>query len=189
VIKKREDLKLTVAVISVTKTSFDSILNDITLVGQMTRQVEQAKRVTSAMQQKIDAIKAQIATAKTQPRVYWELDASDPTKPFTVGPGNFVNDLIARAGGVNVFGNASQPYPQISIEQVVTANPDVIILSDAAYGITVDSVLKRPGWENIAAVQKQQIYPIDNDLTNRPGPRIVDGFEAVAKLIHPEVFK
>jgi cobalamin transport system substrate-binding protein len=189
VIKKLEDLKLTVAVISVTKTSFDSILNDITLVGQMTRQVEQAKRVTSAMQQKIDAIKAQIATAKTQPRVYWELDASDPTKPFTVGPGNFVNDLIARAGGVNVFGNASQPYPQISIEQVVTANPDVIILSDAAYGITVDSVLKRPGWENIAAVQKQQIYPIDNDLTNRPGPRIVDGFEAVAKLIHPEVFK
>ncbi len=188
-IKKLEDLKLTVAVISVTKTSFDSILNDIALVGQMTGQVKQATSLTSAMQQKIDAIKARVATAKTQPRVYWELDASDPAKPFTVGPGNFVNDLITQAGGVNVFGTASKPYPQISIEQVVTANPDVIILSDVAYGITVDSVFKRSGWENIAAVQSKQVLPIDGNLTNRPGPRIVDGFEAVAKLIHPELFK
>ena len=188
-IKKLEDLKLTVAVISVTKTSFDSILNDITLVGQMTGQVDQAQRVTSAMKQKMDAIKAQVATAKTQPRVYWELDASDPAKPFTVGPGNFVNDLIALAGGINIFGTASKPYPQISIEQVVTVNPEVIILSDAAYGITVESVLQRSGWGNIAAVQKKQVFPIDSNLTNRPGPRIVDGFEAVAKLIHPELFK
>ena len=188
-IQKLQDLKLTVAVISVTKTSFDSILNDITLVGQMTGQVEQAKGLTRAMQQKIDAIQARVATAKTQPRVYWELDASDPAKPFTVGPGNFVNDLITLAGGVNVFGTASQPYPQISIEQVVAANPQVIILSDAAYGVTVDSVLKRSGWENIDAVRNKQVYPIDSNLTNRPGPRIVDGFEAVAQLIHPELFK
>ncbi|MCL4394578.1 MAG: cobalamin-binding protein [Chloroflexi bacterium] len=188
-IQKLEDLKLAVAVISVTKTSFDSILNDITLAGQMTGQVEQAKRVTTEMKQKIDAIKSKVATAKTQPRVYWELDASDPAKPFTVGPGNFVNDLITLAGGVNVFGSTSEPYPQISIEQVVTVNPEMIILSDAAYGITVESVLKRSGWENIDAVKNKQVYPIDSNLTNRPGPRIVDGFEAVAKLIHPELFK
>lgn len=188
-IQKLEDLKLTVAVISVTKTSFDSILNDITLVGQMTGQMAQAQGVTRAMQQKLDTIKARVAMAKTQPRVYWELDASDPAKPFTVGPGNFVNDLIALAGGVNLFGTASQPYPQISIEQVVTMNPEVIILSDAAYGITVESVLKRPGWEKIDAVQKKQVFPIDSNLTNRPGPRIADGFEAVARLIHPELFK
>ncbi len=187
-IKKLEDLKLAVAVISVTKTSFDSILNDITLVGQMTGQVEQAKRVTSAMQQKFDTIKAKIATAKTLPRVYWELDASNPAKPFAVGPGNFVNDLIALAGGVNVFGTASKPYPQISIEQVVTVNPEVIILSDAAYGITVESVLQRSGWQSVDAVMKKQVFPIDSNLTNRPGPRIVDGFEAVARLIHPELF-
>jgi len=188
-LQKLQDLKLTVAVISVTKTSFDSILNNITLTGQMTGQVEQAKRVTSAMRQKTDAIKSKVATAKTQPRVYWELDASDPAKPFTVGPGNFVNDLITLAGGVNVFGTASKPYPQISIEQVVTVNPEVIILADAAYGVTVDSVLKRSGWENIDAVRNKQVYPINSDLTNRPGPRIVDGFEAVAQLIHPELFK
>ena len=188
-IKKLEDLKLTVAVISVTKTSFDSILNDIMLVGQMTGQVKPAKGLTSAMQQRIDAIQARVAAAKTQPRVYWELDASDPAKPFTVGPGDFVNDLISLAGGVNVFGTASQPYPQISIEQVVTANPQVIILSDADYGVTVASVLQRSGWATIDAVKRKQVYPIDSNLTNRPGPRIVDGFETVAKLIHPELFK
>ncbi len=188
-IKKLQDLKLSVAVTSVTKTSFTSILNDITLVGQMTGQVEQAKQVTQAMQQKIAALQAKVATTRTKPRVYWELDASDPSKPYTVGPGNFINDLIALAGGMNVFGDANKPYPQISIEQVVTVNPQVIVLSDAAYGVTVDSVLNRPGWQNIDAVRNQQIYPIDDSLTSRPGPRIVDGFEAAVKLIHPELFK
>ena len=73
--------------------------------------------------------------------------------------------------------------------KLMAANPDVIILSDAAYGITVESVLKRPGWQAIAAVKQQRVAPIDDNLVSRPGPRIVDGLEAAAKIIHPELFK
>ncbi len=141
------------------------------------------------MKQRIDAIKAKVATAKTKPRVYWELDATDPSKPYTVGPGTFVNDIIGLAGGVNVFANASAAYPQISAEQVVSANPEVIILPDAAYGISVESVLQHPGWQNIDAVKNKHVYPIDDAIVSRPGPRVVDGLEAAAKLIHPELFQ
>ncbi len=158
------------------------------MVGEVTRQADKTRQVTDAMQQKFEAIKAKVATAKTRPRVYWELDATDPAKPYSVGPGNFVSDLIAMAGGTNIFENVSAPFPQISSEQVVAADPEVIILSDAAYGITVDSVAKRPGWQALAAVTHQRVAPIDDNLVSRPGPRIVEGLEAVAKIIHPELF-
>jgi iron complex transport system substrate-binding protein len=189
VLKKLEDLKLTVVVLGIEKTTFDSILTDIALAGQITGRADQAKKVTDSMKQRVDSIKAKVAAAKTKARVYWELDATDPTKPYTVGPGTFVNDIITMAGGVNVFANASTTYPQISAEQVVAMNPEVIILPDAAYGVTVDSVLKRPGWQGIDAVKKKHVYPIDDALVSRPALRVVDGIEAAAKLIHPELFQ
>ncbi|MCI0605563.1 cobalamin-binding protein [bacterium] len=189
VIKKLNDLKLAVIVTSESRTTFDNIFSAIRLMGQATGKTGEAKRITDAMKQKLDSIKAKVKTAKTKPRVYWELDATDSAKPFTVGPGNFVNDVITLAGGVNVFAMASKAYPQISAEQVVAANPEVIILSDAAYGITVTSVLQRPGWQKVDAVKNEKVYPIDDSLVSRPGPRIVDGLEAAARLIHPEVFQ
>jgi iron complex transport system substrate-binding protein len=188
-IKKLEDLKLTVLVVGAEKTSFDSIFADIGVVGRATGQAEQAAQVTTAMHDQLAALTAKLAAAKEKPLVYWELDATDPAKPYSVGPGNFVGDMIRLAGGTNVFEKAESPFPQVSAEQVVAANPTVIILSDAAYGITVDSVLKRPGWQVIAAVKQQRVAPIDDNLVSRPGPRIVAGLEATARIIHPELFK
>jgi iron complex transport system substrate-binding protein len=188
-IKKLEDLKLTVVVLGTPQTSFESISSDITTVGQITGQGDRAKQLTGAMKQKFEALKATVATAKTRPRVYWELDATDPAKPYSVGPGNFVSDLITLAGGANIFEQASSPFPQVSAEQIVAADPQVIILSDAAYGITAESVGQRPGWQAIQAVKQQRVAPIDDNLVSRPGPRIVDGLEATARIIHPELFK
>jgi cobalamin transport system substrate-binding protein len=188
-IKKLEDLKLTVVVLGTANTTLDSILTDITLAGQITGTMAQAKELTDSMKQRVDAVKAKVAPAKTKPRVYWELDATDPTKPYTVGPGSFVDGIITLAGGVNIFADANSPYPQVSAEQVVAANPEVIILPDAAYGISVDSVLARPGWQDVDAVKNKHVYPIDDSIVSRPGPRVVDGIEATAKLIHPELFQ
>jgi len=189
VVKQLEDLKLTVVVLGTQQTTLDSIFSDITLAGKITGQIEQATRLTGAMQTQLDTLKATLATAKDKPRVYWELDGTDPSKPFSVGPGNFVNDLIGLAGGSNIFQTASSPFPQVSAEQIVSANPEVIILSDAAYGISVESVGQRAGWQSIAAVKQQRVAPMDDSLVSRPGPRIVDGLAATAKIIHPELFK
>ncbi|MEO7909619.1 MAG: cobalamin-binding protein [Roseiflexaceae bacterium] len=188
-IKKLEELKLNVVVVGAEKTSFDSVFADIALVGQATGQVAQATQLTTTLQDQLAALKAKLANAKEKPLVYWELDATDPAKPYSVGPGNFVGDMIALAGGTNVFAQAESPFPQVSAEQVVAANPDLIILSDAAYGITVASVLKRPGWQVIAAVKQQRVAPIDDNLVSRPGPRLVAGLEATARIIHPELFQ
>ncbi len=188
-IKKLSDLKLTVLVVGAPVASFDSVMSDIALVGKATGTDAQAKTITDAMKQRVDAVKAKIANAKTKPRVYWELDATDPAKPYAPGPGSFINDLITLAGGVSVTANAKSAYPQVNAEEIVAANPEIIILSDAAYGITVDSVKARKGWNVIDAIKNNKVFPIDDNLVSRPGPRIVDGLEAAAKLIHPEVFQ
>jgi iron complex transport system substrate-binding protein len=187
-IKKLEELKLTVIVIGSKQTTIEGVMKDIQLVGQVTGASDRAKQVTSDMQKKLDALKAKVAATKTKPKVFWELDGTNPAKPFSVGPGSFVNDLITLAGGENVFANANSPYAQVGAEQVVGANPDVIIMSDVAYGVSVESLKARAGWSAISAVKNNKVFPIDDNLVSRPGPRIVDGLEAALKLIHPELY-
>ncbi len=194
-IKKLEDLKLTVLVVGAPVTTFDSVMSDIALVGKAIGAEGKAKVVADAMKQRVDAVKAKVANAKTTPRVYWELDATDPAKPFTPGPGSFINDMISLAGGVNVAAAAKSAYPQFSAEEIIAANPDLIILSDSCSFfnnpgcVPVESVKTRAGWSAIRAVKNASVFPIDDNLVSRPGPRIVDGLEAAARLIHPELFK
>lgn len=188
-IKKMEELKLTVLVVGVTDTTFEQVFADIAVMGKATATEAKAEQVVGAMKQQVEAIKAQVATAKAKPRVYWELDATNAAKPFTPGPGSFINDMIVLAGGVNVAGDAKSTWAQINAEAVVAANPDVIILSDVAYGITVESVKSRKGWTVINAVKADKVFPIEDSLVSRPGPRVGDGLAAAAKLIHPELFQ
>jgi iron complex transport system substrate-binding protein len=189
IIKKLEDLKLTVVVIGSARTTMDSILADVKLVGQALGAPDDAQRVVDSMQNKLDGLRAKAASAKSRPKVYWELDATDPGKPFSVGPGNFIDGIITLAAGQNVFGSVSTPFPQVSAEQVIAANPEVIILSDASYGITPASLKARKGWDVIAALKNNKVFPIDDSLVSRPGPRVVDGLEAAMRLIHPELFQ
>lgn len=188
-IKKLEDLKLNVLVVGAEKTSFENVMRDIKVMGQLLGAPDQAAAVVKAMQDKIASVQARVAQAKTQPRVFWELDATDPSKPYTAGPGSFVDELIAMAGGENIGKDLKSPYAQVSAEEVVSANPEVIIMSDAAYGVAPESVGKRPGWDVMDAVKNHRVFPIDDNLVSRPGPRLADGLEAAAKLIHPEAFK
>jgi iron complex transport system substrate-binding protein len=188
-VKKMQDLKLTVLVVGVSTSSFDTVFADIALVGKATGTDAQASQITGAMKQKLNAIRSRIANAKSRPRVYWELDATDPGKPFTPGPGSFIDDLITLAGGTNVAANAKSPWAQVNTEEIVAGNPEVIVMSDVAYGISVESLKMRSGWTAIQAVKDNRVFPIDDNLVSRPGPRIVDGLEAAARLIHPELFQ
>jgi iron complex transport system substrate-binding protein len=187
-IQKLEELKLPLIVVGTENSSFESIKHDIQIVGKALGADAQASQVVAAMDARMTQLKTKLAAAKTKPRVFWELDATDPAKPFTPGPGTFVNELITLAGGENIAGSADSPYVQINAEQVIQANPEVIIMSDAAYGVAPESVAKRPGWNVIDAVKNNRVFPIDDNLVSRPGPRVVDGLEAAAKLIHPELF-
>jgi iron complex transport system substrate-binding protein len=84
----------------------------------------------------------------------------------------------------------SDPWVQISLEELITRNPDVIFVGDYTWGgVTAADVIARPGWEAINAVQNGQVFEFDDNLVSRPGPRMVDGLEQMAKLLHPELFK
>jgi ABC-type Fe3+-hydroxamate transport system substrate-binding protein len=122
-----------------------------------------------------------------RPKVYYELDATDPAKPYTAGPGTWHDQFIRLAGGVNVAGEVDMRWVQFSTEEIISQDPDIIVLGDANWGVTADDVAQRPGWNVIAAVREGDIYPIDDNLISRPGPRLVEGLEALARIIHPEL--
>jgi iron complex transport system substrate-binding protein len=142
-----------------------------------------------SIQQRVDAVKTKTATVTTRPRVYHEIDASDTAKIFTVGPGSYINDLIDIAGGTNIAARAASAYPQLSAEEILKTDPEIIVLAADAYSSKPADVAVRQGWSIIAAVKSNRIFTIDPNLINRPGPRVGEAAEAYAKLVHPELFR
>jgi iron complex transport system substrate-binding protein len=141
------------------------------------------------IQKRVDDVRAKTAVATTKPRVYHEIDASDPTKIFTVGPGSYIHDLIEIAGGVNIAARATSAYPQLSAEEILRSDPEIIVLAAADYSAKPDQVAARAGWSAISAVKNKRIVTIAPNLINRPGPRVGEAAEAYAKLVHPELFR
>ncbi|MGH2500605.1 MAG: ABC transporter substrate-binding protein [Solirubrobacteraceae bacterium] len=147
------------------------------------------ERLAADIAAQLEAVRSRTAGLSPKPRVFHEVDASDPAKPFTVGPGSFIHELIEIAGGVNVAAGAGSPYPQLSAEELVRSDPEVIVLGDADYGVTPEQVAARPGWGGIMAVRTGRIHPISGSLVSRPGPRVGEAAEAYARLLHPEAFR
>lgn len=166
-------------------------LVEIRLVGQLVHEDGTASKLVSSLQQRIDAVKRKVAGAPAV-SVYMEADDSTPGKPFVFGGGSFGDELIRDAGGTNVFSGdtATGGYPQVSDESVIAANPQVIVLTeDPSYGGNPQLVYQRNGWAGIAAVMNKRVYAINPDLVQRPGPRIVEGLEQLAKILHPDLFQ
>jgi cobalamin transport system substrate-binding protein len=187
-VKSLEDLDLTVFYLG-NPTSLEEMYDNLVTVGQLTGHDGEAKTLMQSLQTRVAAVDKKLATVSDKPAVFYEIDGSDPTKPYTAGPGTFIDQLITRAGGVNVAASASDQYPQLGLEQLVVSDPAIILLGDGAYGVTPEAVAARPGWEVLAAVKDNKIYTFDDNLVSRPGPRLVDGFEQLAKLLHPELFQ
>ena len=171
-------------VILATRT-LEDVLKDIRLVGILTGQVEAANDLADSLEDRIDAV-----TEKTQaegvvkPRVYLEY------YPYwTYGPGSFGDNLIALAGGMNIAENTSSEYPMLSSEFIIAQDPEVIIYTVGYMTTTTaEEISSRPGWYSITAVEEGNISSIDDNIVSRYGPRIVDGLEELAALLHPDLF-
>ncbi len=185
-VNQLEDLGLTVYYLS-NPTTLEEMYVNLEIVAALTG--EDPTKLTDSLKARVAVVDEKLAPISARPSVFYEIDASDPSKPYTYGPGTFGNLLIERAGGTNIASEAADAYPQFSLEQIVVANPSFIILGDSMWGVTPESVLDREGWETIFAVQNNQIFPIDDNLISRPGPRLVDGLEELAKILHPGLFE
>jgi iron complex transport system substrate-binding protein len=183
-----EKLGLTVYYLSNPK-DFDGLWGNLQIVGALTGRSAEAEALITDLRKRVEAVQFKIAPLSSRPTVFYELDGSDPLMPWTVGPNNFMNYMINAAGGFNAASEMEQDWGQFSLEALLVQNPSIILLGDAAYGMTPEMVKQRAGWEGIAAVQQDQIYVFDDDMVSRPGPRLVDGLETLAKLIHPGVFE
>lgn len=166
--------------------TLDDVMKDIRLAGIVTGHVDQADQLARSLEQRIDAVTNKtLALDVVKPMVYLEYF------PFwTFGPGSFGNDLIALAGGTNIAENTSSEYPMVASEFVIAQNPEIIIYTVGVMtSTTAADIAERPGWQTIDAVQENKIYSIDDNLTSRYGPRIVDGLEQLAEMLHPELFR
>jgi len=189
VVESLEGLDQPVVVLYPYGKGFDGILTDISLVGKATGQIDEAEALVADMQKR-----AQEIVDKTQdaprPRVYIEYFFNGGY--WSYGEVSYVNDLISIAGGTNVFTGSELAYLATSTEEVLMANPEIIIISKGdmaiACGLTPEAIKERPGWSEIYAVQNDRIYEIGEDILTRPGPRMVNALETLANLLHPELF-
>lgn len=121
-------------------------------------------------------------------RVFVELDGSDRTRPWTAGPGSFVDELLRRAGAENVAAGLGKPYGTMSAEAVFAARPDVILVASTAalQSQALVALRSSPGWRALDAVRAGRVVTaISPDLLTRPGPRLLEGLEALVAALHP----
>jgi ABC-type Fe3+-hydroxamate transport system substrate-binding protein len=165
-------------------------LQEILTVGRLTFTQAVATTLVKQLQQQISQVKAAVA-GTAAPKVMVELDDSIPGKPYVFGGGSFGDELVQDANGTNIFHDDTSGggFPQVTDEAVISANPQFIILTeDPAYGGSVSAVYKRPNWGGIAALQLRQVYRINPNLIGRAGPRLVEGLQCLAQIIHPAQF-
>jgi iron complex transport system substrate-binding protein len=165
-------------------------LQQILLIGRLTFTESTAVALVEQLQQQIKTIKAAVA-GTTAPRVLLEVDDSTPGKPFVFGGGSFGDELLQDAKGINIFhGNSSNGgYPQVTDEVIIAANPQFVILTeDPAYGGKPALVYQRSNWNNIDALKLHQVYRINVNIMQHPGPRLVEGLHCLAQIIHPDKF-
>ncbi|MBF8280122.1 MAG: Periplasmic binding protein [candidate division NC10 bacterium] len=171
--------------------TLEDVYRNILLIGRIVEAEGRAKRLVDAMRRRVAAVLAKVRGAP-RPKVFVELDASDPIRPFTAGPGSFVDLLVQLAGGVNIAASSRTAWPQFSLEELLRADPDMIILADELVTMnpqTPQTVARRPGWSLLRAVGRGAIYSINAELISRPGPRIVEGLELMARRLHPDRFR
>ena len=177
--------QLNAAVLVIDPQNAADVARSATLIGQAIG--ADGAKLAREIQAQLDAVKAK-TDAAPKLKVFHELDASDPAKVYTVGPTSFIDDLIKIAGGANVFASAKTAYPAVSGEEIIRSDPDVIVLGDALYGTSVESITSRPGWSGLSAVKNKRVYA-GLSVFSRPGPRLGQAAQEYAKLVHPELFK
>jgi iron complex transport system substrate-binding protein len=164
--------------------SLDGVLKSIQTLGDVFGQHDSALKLVDELSRRTSAVEA--ATKSLKPvRVFYQV-SGEPL--YTIGRESYLTDLIRRAGGASVTADVSGAFPRFSDEAAAALQPDAIILSTGgSMGEANSNVVT--SLKNSPAVLNNRVYRINGDLLSRPGPRLVDGLEAMVRALHPEAFK
>ncbi|WP_223068980.1 ABC transporter substrate-binding protein [Paenibacillus caui] len=181
--------KLGIKVFQFNPKTVDAVIQDVEQYGQITDHQAEAKQVTDKMKAELAQVTEKIKSVSTdqKKKVYIEFSPG-----WTVGKGEFMDEMITLAGGVNVAADATGWY-EINEENIIKANPDVILYSKNVVdqnSKTLDQIIKaRAGWDQITAIKENRVVALDDNLLSRTGPRITEGLIEVAKAIYPDLFQ
>jgi iron complex transport system substrate-binding protein len=165
--------------------SLDGVITTVQNIGRAVGREPVAAKIAGQMASRIREVERRVA-GTARPRVFYQIGV-EPI--VSAGQGTFPNILIETAGGKNVAADMAA-YPQLNVEQVLVARPEIIIVTSMTREYDFERVKGFWGrWPDLPAVAAERIYVVDSDLMDRPSPRIVEGLETLARLIHPERFK
>lgn len=167
--------------------SLGDVLESILTLGEITGRSDAAQALVQQLSERMDQTAALVSGASTRPRVYWEWW---PKPLITPGRRNWMTDIVEMAGGINVFGEFDRESVTVDEDMVFTRQPEVIIASWCGAEKLVDreKIKGRRGWGILPAVRSDRVYVVEEATFGRPAPRLVDGLERVARLLHPELY-
>ncbi len=166
--------------------NLDGILQDIRVVGQITGKEKEAFELATQMESRIVAVTDK--TGKSEKINVFYVNWHDPL--WSVGSGTIINELIEKAGGINIFRDITG-HKIVDLETVIVRNPEVIIACTGhgeAESKPFEWAKEEPTLATTKARRNDRVYQIDADLVSRDGPRIVEALEQLAQFIHPEIF-
>ncbi|MFT9816920.1 ABC transporter substrate-binding protein [Lysinibacillus sp. NPDC056185] len=184
-LKGLEDAGIKVFAIQSAKT-FDDVYGDIQQIATVMGIKDKGDKLNDDIKGKIAEVQAKVKDVKEPKNIYLEI--SPKPDIYTPGSGTFQQEILDAANVKNVFADLKS-WAKVSEEDIISKNPDVI-LTTVNYGKEpVAEILSRDGWNSITAIQNKAVYSIDTDISNRPGPRIGEAVELIAKAVYPELFK
>lgn len=170
--------------------SINQVLEAMEMIAEIADIEDEAESIIKNLKDRIDTVteKTSALTAEQTPKVFYVL-WHDPV--MSVGQGTRINELITLAGGINIAETLGDGYPSPDNEFIIEQNPQIIIVgaSHGSYGdVSLEFAQTAEIWETLDARVNDQVYGILADFVSRPSPRLVDGLELLAKIIHPEIF-
>ena len=163
--------------------SFDSVIASISAIGTLLDEPARAKEVSDSLALRAKAVSDRVKDLKPV-NVFYQV-SSEPL--YTAGHDSFVTDLIRRAGGVSVTEGVPGAWPRYSSETALASNPEAIVIPSGDSMGGGQELHPADVFRNSPAVRNGRVYKINGDLLSRPGPRLVDGLEEIAKALHPEI--
>lgn len=177
---------LKIPVYAVDPRNLQSVMETVMEIGRLLNAEKQAEILVNGMRSRIQGVTSLVAKAGTRPRVFYQIGISPIV---SAGTNTFIHELIELAGGINVTAGPVA-YPRLCREQVLALAPDVFVITSMAREAVFERVKKEwSKWPNLPAVRNNRIFLVNSDLFDRPTPRLVDGLEMLARLIHPELFE
>ncbi len=177
---------LGIPVIVLNAESIQGVLANAELLGRVAGAERGAQRVKRQINDDIRIVDERLKTVTNEqrPLVYYEVWSSPI---MTAGPNTFLHELITRAGGINLGATAATDWPTLSLEELLTRQPQVMVYGHAAE--TVEQVKQRPDWGSIPALRDGRVYLVDENLILRPGPRIGQGIRLLSSRLHPDLWR